>query len=79
MGLPPGELFIPSAGGGNEILNLTHILTLLHCASTQSLRFWHNFLLQHAKPILTDTEIWFYVCVQTILSALQLIPKFLII
>ena len=29
MGLPPGELFIPSAGGGSEILNLTHILTLL--------------------------------------------------
>lgn len=29
MGLPPGELSIPSAGGGSEILNLTHILTLL--------------------------------------------------
>lgn len=77
MGLPPGELVIPSAGGANEILNLTHIL-MLHCTSTQSLRFWHNFLLQHAKPILTDTEIWSYVCVQTTLSALQLIPKFLI-
>ena len=29
MGLTPGELSIPSAGGGSEILNLTHILTLL--------------------------------------------------
>lgn len=28
-GATPGELFIPSAGGGSEILNLTHILTLL--------------------------------------------------
>ena len=29
MGLTPGELSIPSAGGGSEILNLTPILTLL--------------------------------------------------